>query len=151
MDLPAWEVLCMVSNRKSTLTKNHIAQIKTEVKQAAIDHLHAKDAQTALSHFTDDVIAVSNTQLFPNLEALAEDVKAYYNILKEVNRAVWDEMHINVINKDTAVLTAKFFYSFTDTNDEKTDLQGVWTAVYVRRDECWKICVRNESFGGSEE
>jgi ketosteroid isomerase-like protein len=136
----------MVSNRKSTLTKNHIAQIEAEVKQAAIDHLHAQDAETALSHFTDNVIAVSNTQLFRNLEALSEDIKAYYDILKEVNHAVWDEMHINVINKDTAVLTAKFFYSFTDTNDEKTDLQGVWTAVYVRKDDGWKICTRHESF-----
>jgi ketosteroid isomerase-like protein len=134
------------ADQKSRLSENQITQIKAEVKQAAIDHLNVTDTQTARSHFTDDVIAVSNTQIFPNLEALTEDVKAYYNILKEVNLAVWDEMHINVINKDTAVVTAKFRYSFTDTKNEKTNLQGVWTAVYVRKEDGWKICVRHESF-----
>lgn len=139
----------MESNKKSTPTKNQIGQIKAEVKQAANEHLNARDAQTALSHFTADVIAVSNTQLFPSFEALAEDVKAYYNILKEVDLAEWDEMHINVVNKDTAVVTAKFRYSFTDTNNERTNLQGVWTAVYVRKYDGWKICVRHESFESS--
>ncbi len=128
------------------LSENQAAQIEAEVKQAAIDHLNAKDATTALSHFADNVIAVSNVKLFPSYETLSEDVKAYYDILKEVNLAVWDEMHINIINADAALVTAKFRYSFTDTNNEKTDLQGVWTALYVRRNEGWKIQVRHESF-----
>jgi uncharacterized protein (TIGR02246 family) len=135
----------------SELSKSEIAQIKAEVKQTAIDHLNAIDAKTALSHFTEDVIAVSNTQLFPSLEALAENVKAYYNILKEVNFADWDEMHIKAINKDSAMVIAKFRYSFTDTNDEKTNLKGVWTALYVRRNDGWKICVRHETFELSEK
>lgn len=128
------------------LSRSEIARIKAEVKQAAIDHLNARDAKTALSHFTEDVIAVSNTQLFPSLGVLAEDVHAYYNILKEVNLAVWDEMHTKVVNKDIAVVTGKFRYSFTDTEDQRTDLQGVWTSIYVRRDSDWKICARHESF-----
>ncbi|NIV98167.1 hypothetical protein GWN26_03040, partial [Candidatus Saccharibacteria bacterium] len=60
----------MGSNKKSALTKTKIAQIKAEVKQSAIEHLNARDAQTALNHFTEDVIAVSNTRLFPNFESL---------------------------------------------------------------------------------
>lgn len=94
---------------------------------------------------------MSNSQLFPSFEALAEDVRAYYDILKEVNLAVWDEMRIKVISKDTVVVTAKFHYSFTDTNNEKTNLQGVWTALYVRRNEGWKIFMRHESFETLEE
>jgi ketosteroid isomerase-like protein len=100
----------------------------------------------AASHFTEDVIAVSNTKLFPSFEMLAADVKAYYNILKEVNLAVWDEMFINVIDIDTALVTARFRYSFTDTGGEKTNLQGVWTALYIRRNGYWKIQLRHESF-----
>ena len=128
------------------LSGSQAAQIEGEIRQAAIDHLNAKDSATALSHFTDDVIAVSNDTLFPSFEKLAEDVKAYYDILKEVNLAVWDEMHINIINTDAAIVTAKFRYSFTSTNNEKTDLQGVWTALYVRSNGSWKIRVRHESF-----
>lgn len=127
------------------LSESQIAQIKAEVEQAATEHLNAKDAATALSHYTEDAIAVSNDTLYPSFEKLAEDIKAYYNILKEVNLAVWDQMHINVINTDAAVVTAKFRYSFTSTKDEKTDLRGVWTALYVRSSGIWKIRVRHES------
>lgn len=132
------------------LSNNQLAQIKAEVKQAAVEHLNTKDATTAISHFTDDVIAVSNVKLFPSLEMLAEDIKAYYKILKEVNLAVWDDMHINVINSNTTLVTATFRYSFTSTDDEKTDLQGVWTALYVRSNGSWKIRVRHESFAPLE-
>ena len=128
------------------LTRTLCDQIKAEVKQAAVDHLNAIDATSALSHYTENVVAVSNVKIFPTFEALAEDVKAYYNILKEVNLAVWDEMYINVINIDAALVTAKFRYSFTDTNNEKTGLQGVWTALYIRQNGDWKIEVRHESF-----
>ena len=121
-------------------------RIKAEVKEAAIDHLNSKDARTALSHYTDDAIAVTNTTLFPSLNELSEDVNAYYNTLKEVNLAVWDEMHINVINIDAALVTATCRFSFTNTSNEKTDLKGVWTALYVRRNGTWKIQVRHESF-----
>jgi ketosteroid isomerase-like protein len=131
---------------KEEMSENQIAQIKAEVKRAAINHLNAKDAATALSHYTEDVIAVSNDKLFGTFEALAEDVRAYYNILKEVNFAVWDEMHINVINSGAVVFTAKFRYSFTNTDNERTDLQGIWTALFVRSNEGWKIQVRHESF-----
>jgi uncharacterized protein (TIGR02246 family) len=130
----------------SKLSESKIAQIKAEVKQAAIHHLNTRDAETALSHFADDIIAVSNDKLFPSLEELSEDVRAYYEILKEVNLAVWDEIHIRVISRNAAVFTAKFRYSFTSKDNNRTDLQGIWTALYVRDKDRWKIRVRHESF-----
>jgi ketosteroid isomerase-like protein len=131
---------------KEELSENQIAQIKAEVERAAIEHLNARDADTALSHFTEDAIAVSNDKLFESFGALAEDVRAYYNILKEVNLAAWDETHIKVINSDAAIFTAKFRYSFTNTDNQRTDLQGIWTALFVRNKKSWKIRVRHESF-----
>lgn len=128
------------------LSESQVGQIEAEIRQAAIDHLNAKDAATALSHYRDDVIAVTNDTLSPSFEKLAEDVKAYYDILKEVNLAIWDEMHIKVINTNSAIVTGKFRYSFTSTSNERTDLQGVWTALYVRSSGGWKIGVRHESF-----
>ena len=134
------------NSNPSNLSESQIAQIKAEVHKAALDHLNTKDAETALSHFSDDIIAVSNNQLFPSFEALAEDVRAYYEILDEVNLAVWDEIHIRVINSDAAVFTAKFRYIFTSKDNTRTDLQGIWTVLYVRDSGLWKIRVRHESF-----
>jgi len=128
------------------LTENKVEQIKDEVEQAAVDHLNARNAETALSHFTEDVVAVSNDRLFPSLEALAEDVRAYYDILEEVNSAAWDDIHIRVIDSNAAVFTAKFLYSFTNKEHKRTDLDGIWTALYVKEKSVWKIRVRHESF-----
>jgi ketosteroid isomerase-like protein len=138
-----------VLNKKilsSGLSEKQFEKIKAEVRQAAIKHLNAKDADTALSHYTEDVIAVSNDQLYTSFEVLSEHVKSYYKILKEVNLAVWDEMHISILNTHTALITAKFRYSFTNISSEKTDLQGIWTALYVRENSGWKIRMRHESF-----
>ena len=33
-------------------------------------------------------------------------------MVKEINLAVWDEIHINIINADAALITAKFRYSY---------------------------------------
>jgi ketosteroid isomerase-like protein len=135
----------------SMLSESEVARIKAEVEQAATDHLKTKDTETALSHFADDIIAVSNDKLFPSFESLAEDVRAYYEILAEVKMAAWDEIHIRVINNTAAVFTAKFRYSFTSIENTRMDLQGLWTALYVKDKNRWKIRVRHESFAEIEE
>jgi ketosteroid isomerase-like protein len=133
------------------LSESQVARIKAEVKQAAIEHLNTKDADTALGHFADDIIAVSNDKLFPSFESLEEDVRAYYEILKDVNLAAWDEIYIRVIDTNAAVFTAKFRYSFTSKNNARTDLKGIWTALYVKNGSSWKIRVRHESFAPMED
>jgi ketosteroid isomerase-like protein len=128
------------------ISGENLNKINSEIKRAALDHLHAKDAKEALDHFTNDVVAVSNEKLFPSFQALAEDVKAYYEILKEVRYADWDDIHIQMIDENAATFTAKFRYDFTTTDNEKVDLKGIWTALYVRENDDWKIRLRHESF-----
>ena len=43
----------------SNLSEQKLAEIEGQVRQAATDHLNSKDASTALSHYTDDVVAAS--------------------------------------------------------------------------------------------
>jgi len=128
------------------LSKSQIIKIKAEVEQAATVHLNAKDAETALSHFADDALAVSNTIIFPSRESLATDVGEYYKLLKKVNYVSWEDVHIHVINESSATFTAKFNYGFTSTDDKITDLKGVWTALFVLDKGVWKIRLRHESF-----
>ncbi len=117
-----------------------------EIKQAAIDHLNTNSAKEALSHFTNDIVAVSNDKFFTSYDSLAEDVKRYYEILKEVNYAQWDDIQIKIINHNAATFTAKFRYTFTTIENERIDLSGIWTALFVRDNGHWKIRLRHESF-----
>lgn len=121
-------------------------KIKKEIKKAAIDHLNCLTAEKALSHFTKDIIAVSNDRLFASYDELKKDVQDYYNILKKVNYTEWSDIHILIINDDAATFTAKFKYSFTSIDDEKTNLEGIWTALFVRESKEWRIRMRHESF-----
>ena len=122
-----------------------------EIKQAAVDHLNAKSAKEALSHFTNDIVAVSNDKLFTSFDSLAEDVNSYYEILKEVNYAQWDDIQIKIINHNAATFTAKFHYTFTTIENERIDLSGIWTALFVRDNGHWKIRLRHESFSSPPE
>lgn len=128
------------------LSINQITKIQADVEQAATKHLNSKDVDTALSHFTDDVLAVSNVKLFPSRESLATDIGEYYKTLKKVNYACWEDVHIHVINESAATFTAKFSYGFTSIDDQITDLKGVWTALFILDEGIWKIRLRHESF-----
>ncbi len=133
------EYLAMLSTKQKS-------KIKSEVEQAATTHLNAKDLDTALNHFTVDVVAVSNTTVFSSRDALAADISKYYKTLKSVNYASWEDIHINVICDNAATFTAKFNYGFTSADDQRTDLKGVWTALFVIESGIWKIRLRHESF-----
>ncbi len=116
------------------------------MKRAATAHLNAKEIHTALSHFTDDVIAISNTEIFSSHEELAAEVGEYYKILKSVNHAFWEGVHIQVIHENAAIFTAKLHYGFTSVEDETTNLKGVWTALFILDNGEWRIRLRHESF-----
>lgn len=127
-------------------SEREVLQIEGEIRQAAIDHLNARDLETALSHYSKDAIAVSNDILYGSIEEVGEHLRAFYDIFKEVNIARWDEMHITVISREASIVTAKFRYSFTSVDNEKMDFQGVWTSLYVLCNGSWKIRVHHESF-----
>ena len=122
------------------------AAIEEAVKQAAWQHLKSTDAADALDYYEPDAIVASNGSLYGSFERFAEDTRAFYDTLSRIEVAVWDEMHVQILNSDAAVLTATVRWSSTDTAGIRMDLKGVWTAVYVRRDGQWKICARHESF-----
>ena len=128
------------------LPSSQIMKLKTEIEQAAILHLNAKDIDTALRHYTDDMVAISNTTVFSSREELAAELSEFYSILKSVDHASWEDINIHVINASAATFTAKFNYGFTSKNGEQTDLRGVWTALFILDKGKWRIRLRHESF-----
>ncbi len=128
------------------LSATQRATIEEAVKQTASDLLNAKDAVTALSYYAPGATVVSNGFLYPSFDALATELTAFYGALAEIDLAVWDDMRIDVLSANAAVFTGRFRWSSRDTDGVRTNLQGAWTAVFVRDDDRWKIRVRHESF-----
>jgi len=122
------------------------AEIKASVTRAATELLNAKDADTALSFYMPNATVVCNGVLYSSFDSFSEDIRNFYNSLQDIKLAIWDEIRINVIDVNTTIFTAKFRWSSIDTKDVSTNLQGVWEAVFVKKDEIWKIVSRHESF-----
>ena len=129
------------------LPSSQVMKIKAEIEKAATLHLNAVDIDTALSHYADDMIAISNTKVFSSREELADELSEYYNILKSVNHASWEDINLHIISANAATFTAKFKYGFTRKDGKHTDLRGVWTALFILDKGTWKIRLRHESFG----
>jgi ketosteroid isomerase-like protein len=120
--------------------------VEEGVKQAAWQHINAEDAASALSWYEPDAIVASHGMLYPSFDRFADDVRAFYGNLREVRIAEWDDMYVQVLSADAAVLTATVRWSSSDNDGVRTDLKGVWTAVFVQDAGRWKIRARHESF-----
>ncbi len=127
------------------LSNEQIVAIENEIRRAAHDHIHSGDAATALSHYTPDAIVASLGYLYPSYDSLASDVRSFYGTIKEVNIAEWHEMQVIVLSRDAAFLTAKFHWNSTDTSGADLDMDGAWSALYIRIDGEWKIRAIHES------
>ena len=130
----------------SDLNQTQSTAIEEAVKQSAWQHLRAESAAAALDCYVPDALVASDGSLYSSFEQFAKDARQFYDTLGQVDLAVWDEMHVQVVASDVAVLTATVRWSSTDTVGVRTDLKGVWTAVYVERGGRWRICTRHESF-----
>jgi len=120
--------------------------IEQAIKKVAWQHLKAPDAETALAFYATDAVVAADGRLYSSFETFAEQARDFYRTLREVHVAAWDEMRVEVLSEYAAVLTATVRWSSTDTADVRTDLAGVWTAVWVRGPGGWRICSRHESF-----
>ena len=137
-----------MSNGKSIpdLSTPERSNIEETVRQAAFDHLQAKDAQAALSHYHQDATVVSNGIWFDSFDSFARDTYDFYESLKVIKLAVWDEVKIQVISSKVALFTGKVRWESEDNSGKELKLKGVWSAVYTRENGKWKISLRHESF-----
>ncbi len=133
----------------SGLSVKERAAIEAAVKETASNHLNSRDATTALGYYEPDATVASNGCLYPSFAAFAAEIEEFYAELREIHRADWDDVRVDVLSTDSAVFTARFRWSSTDAKGLRTDLEGVWTAVFVRGDERWRIRARHESFAPS--
>ena len=91
-------------------------------------------------------MVASDGRLYESFEAFAEDARAFYETLHEVHVAEWHEPRVQVLSDRAAIFTATVRWASTDTAGLRLDLRGVWTAVWLKRPEGWRIAARHESF-----
>ena len=130
----------------NVMSEQQITDIKAEIEKTALSHLNSENANSALRYYTKDATVISNGILYSSFDSFAVDIKDFYSSLSKINLASYDEMDIHVITKHVALVTAKFRWSSTDNIGITTDLEGVYSALYVFEDGRWKMSWRHESY-----
>ena len=129
-----------------TLTKLDEGAIENEIKKAAWDHLNARDADTALSHYKPGATVITNGIWFESFKSFEKDVRNFYMSLKEVKLAVWDQIQIQILSPRLALFTGSVLWPSVDKSGSVLKLKGIWSATYSLEKDKWKILLRHESF-----
>lgn len=132
------------------LTEDQVSQIKVDIEKAATDHLFSNNVFSALNHYTEDARIMSNGVLYESPQSLKVDLQSFYDRLTEINDASYTDLRINVLGHGIAHLSAKFAWMSSDINAKRIQIEGTWSALYVRIDGQWKMSFRHESFAPSE-
>jgi len=129
------------------MTESERNNIIASVKRAATELVQASlrgDAKSVLRCYSPTATVVEQGVISPSFEAVSTEVRAFY----ETNRVTeneGEEMRVEPLSNDVAVLTGRFRFSATDARGAQQRVRGAWTAVYAWRQGEWKVMVSHQS------
>jgi len=129
------------------MTESERNNIIASVKRAATELAQASlrgDTKGVLRCYSPTATVVEQGMISPSFEAVSTEVRAFY----ETNRVTeneWEEMRIEPLCADVAVLTGRFRFAATDARGAEQRVRGVWTAVFARRGGEWKVMASHQS------
>lgn len=132
----------MSSERVSGTTNS---EIQEAVRNAAWQHLRAKNADEALRFYLEDAVVAGDGR-FQSMREFTSNARTFYDNLLKVETAEWIDPHVRIINDQIAVFAARVRWSSIDSDGSRLDLDGVWTSIWVATSDGWRIASRHESF-----
>jgi hypothetical protein len=93
----------------------------------------AKHFSTAPEFF----MASQGTLQFPNGAAASQGIEALTHSLKRIDLRFGDDLRVDPLTPDFAVVAASFTEVLTDSTDHDTPVSGYFTALAERRDGQW--------------
>ena len=105
-----------------------------------------RDANAVLDLFddSDELRHAENGEIFPSYTALAEFVKGWYETTTEMDHS-WEERDIFPITPEAATMTGTFRYEAKQKTGEVWTGRNVFTGVFIKRGDSWKLIHGHES------
>jgi len=131
------------------LTEEQTAAIADTVRQQAdafFDAFRTLDADRAFTFYGPEFVWAENGVLGANRDSMVTAWRGIFAAMRQVTSGEWSEVHINVLAPDAAVFSGAFDWAGVDTSGASMGAKGVWTTVWVRTGEGWKIIHGHESF-----
>ncbi|NIM49961.1 MAG: DUF3225 domain-containing protein [Gemmatimonadales bacterium] len=135
------------------LTEEQRAAIADTVRQLAdtfFEDFRALDFDRAMAPWASELVWAENGVLGANRDSLDTVWRGMFASIQEVTSGDWGEVHVKVLGPDAAVFSATFDWAGVDTSGAQIGTAGVWTTVWLRTDEGWKIVHGHESFPPGE-
>lgn len=108
------------------------------------------DFEAAMAPYSSDIVWAEQGHLGANRDSLEAAWSGFFESIREVTSGDWEEVHVRVLGPDAAVYTASYSWAGTDLNGEPVGGPGVWTTVWVRSDQGWRIVQGHESYPVAE-
>ncbi len=99
-----------------------------------------------MAPYASEIVWAENGVLGANRDSLATAWAGFFAAIQEVTSGDWDEVHIKVLGPAAAVFTASFDWAGIDTTGAELGGRGVWTTVWERTADGWKIVQGHESY-----
>jgi len=126
---------------ESSLTDSQRAAIVDEIKQltaAAYEAVSQLDHKRAYSYFSEQTTAAINGKVIESWETHKQQGGAFLASLREAKYVV-EEMQVDVLTPDVAVLVGRYHFTATDTAGNAMTATPAWTWVFARQNREWKI------------
>ena len=142
-------VLAACQPTTTELTDEQEAAIADTVRQLAdtyVGDLRALNFDRMMASYASEIVVAENGVLGANRDSLLTAWRSGFASFREVTNADWREVHVKVLGPAAAVLTGSWTSAWVDTAGVALGARGVWTGVWERGTEGWKIVYSHESY-----
>lgn len=123
------------------LTDAERESIKTEIKQitnSTIESGNRKDVVELYSNFSDKTTGVHSGAIMESWEQHKQQGADFFASLKEIEYKI-DNMTVDVLSRDAAVLYGRYAMTATDTAGTPINAKPALTYVFTKENGKWKI------------
>jgi len=118
----------------------------TQLADAAFEAFRALDIDRFMAPYGSEFVWAENGALGTNRDSMVTAWGGVFASVREVTSGAWGDAHVNVLGPDAAVFSASFEWAGVDTAGVASALRGVWTTVWERTGDGWKIVQGHESY-----
>ena len=139
---------------ETEFTEEQRAAVADEVRQLAdgfFEDFRTLDFDGAMAPWASRIVWAEKGVLSSNADSLTTAWRGVFASVERVTSGDWGDVEIAVLGPNAAVFTASFDWTGVDTAGANVGASGVWTTVWERTAEGWKIVQGHESFTPAAE
>ena len=153
--LAAFTLIVLAACQPTTteFTEEQKAAIADTVRQLAdafLVDMKALNLDGAMAAYAPEFVWAENGVLGARSDSILSAWRDAFASVREAS-GDWGEVHIKVLSPAAVVFTASFNWAVVDTAGVATGSNGVWTTVWERTVEGWKIVHGHESYQPTPE